>query len=60
MPPSADHGRHIVDPREVLAGVGDLQELESGPHVIQLHREIFRLHLDFENPPQIPNRLITA
>ena len=56
----ADHGRHIVDPCEVLAGIGDLQELESGPHVIQLHPEIFSLHLDFENLPQIPNCLVPA
>src|SRR6266571_869338 len=60
VPLSADHGRHIVDPGEVLAGIGDLQELESGPHVIQLHREIFRLHLDFENLPQIGDCLVAA
>jgi len=28
--------------------------------VIQLHREIFRLHLDFENLPQIGDCLVTA
>src|SRR6266480_7769747 len=60
VPLSADHGRHIVDPGEVLAGIGDLQELESGPHVIQLHREIFSLHLDFENLPQIGDCLAPA
>jgi hypothetical protein len=44
----------------VLAGVSDLQELEIGPHVIQLDREIFGLHLDFENLPQILNCLVPA
>jgi hypothetical protein len=28
--------------------------------VIQLHREIFSLHLDFENLPQTPNCLVPA
>src|SRR5437667_9180494 len=60
VPLSADHGFHIVDTSEVLAGIGDLQELESRPHVIQLHREIFRLHLDFENLPQIGDCLAPA
>jgi hypothetical protein len=44
----------------VFAGISDLQEFEIGPHVIQLHREIFSLHLDFENLPQIPNCLVPA
>jgi hypothetical protein len=60
VPLSADHSVHIVDAAEVLAGIGDLQELEIGPHVIQLHREIFRLHLNFENLPQIGNCLTPA
>src|SRR5947207_8111411 len=60
VPLSADHGFHIVDASEVLAGISDLQELESGPHVIQLHWEIFRLHLDFENLPQISDCLAPA
>src|SRR5206468_5232193 len=45
---------------EVFAGISDLQELEIGAHVIQLHRVILRLHLDFENLPQIANRLVPA
>jgi hypothetical protein len=49
----SNHGRHIVDAGEMLAGISDLQKLEVGSHVIQLHREIFGLHLDFENLPQI-------
>src|SRR5437660_856706 len=57
---SGDNGFHIVDAREVFAGISDLQELEIGAHVIQLHREILRLHLDFENLPQIANRLVPA
>src|SRR5437660_4658401 len=57
---SGDNGVYIVDAGEVFAGISDLQELEIGPHVIQLHREIFRLHLDFENLPQIGNRLVPA
>src|SRR2546429_2666397 len=60
VPLSGDYGFHIVDAGEVFAGISDLQELEIGPHVIQLHREIFRLHLDFENLPQIANRLVPA
>src|SRR5437762_13569472 len=57
---SGDNGVYIVDLGEVFAGISDLQELEIGPHVIQLHREILRLHLDFENLPQIANRLVPA
>ncbi len=60
VPLSGDYGVHIVDAGEVFAGISDLQELEIGPHVFQLHREIFRLHLDFKNLPQIANRLIPA
>jgi hypothetical protein len=37
-----------------------LQELEIGSHVIQLDREIFGLHLDFENLPQIGDCLVAA
>jgi hypothetical protein len=60
VPLSGDYGFHIVNPGEVFAGICDLQELEIGPHVIQLHREIFSLHLDFENLPQIANCLAPA
>src|SRR5437899_8922123 len=60
MPLSSDYGFHIVNAGEVFAGISDLQKLETGPHVIQLHREIFRLHLDFENLPQIANCLVPA
>src|SRR5438067_2981903 len=57
---SGDNGIYIVDLGEVFAGISDLQELEIGPHVIQLHREILRLHLDFENLPQIGDCLVAA
>src|SRR5438046_4264780 len=57
---SGDYSFYIVDASEVFAGISDLQELEIGAHVIQLHREILRLHLDFENLPQIANRLAPA
>ena len=60
VPLSGDYGFHIVDAGEVFAGISDLQKLEIGPHVIQLDREIFRLHLDFEDFPQIANRLVPA
>ena len=60
VPLSGDYGFHIVDAGEVFAGISDLQELEIGPHVIQLHREIFGLHLDFENLPQIADCLVPA
>src|SRR5436309_1005208 len=60
VPLSGDYGFHIIDAGEVFAGISDLQELEIGPHVIQLHREIFSLHLDFENLPQIANCLVPA
>ena len=60
VPLSGHHGFHIVDAGEVFAGISDLQELEIGSHVIQLDREIFGLHLDFENLPQIANCLVPA
>ena len=60
MPLSRHYGFHIVDAGEVFAGISDLQELEVGTHVIQLDREIFGLHLDFENLPQIANCLVPA
>ena len=60
VPLSSDHGCHIVDAGKVLAGISDLQELEIGSHMIQLHREIFRLHLDFENLPQIGDCLVPS
>src|SRR5213596_3981397 len=60
VPLRGDNGFHIVDAGEVFAGISDLQELEIGPHVIQLYREIFRLHLDLENLPQIFNCLVPA
>jgi hypothetical protein len=60
VPLSGDYGFHIVDAGKVFAGISDLQELEIGAHVIQLHREIFRLHLDFENLPQIGDCLTPA
>jgi hypothetical protein len=60
VPLSGDYGFHIVYAGEVFAGISDLQELEIGPHVIQLDREIFGLHLDFENLPQIANCLVPA
>ena len=37
-----------------------MQELESGPHVIQLHRKILCLHWDFENLTQIGDCLVAA
>src|SRR6266576_2493304 len=55
---SGDNGIYIVDASEVFAGISDLQELKIRPHVIQLHREILRLHLDFENLPQIAECLV--
>jgi hypothetical protein len=60
VPLCSDEGFHIVDAGDVRAGISDLQELESGSHAIQLHREIFLLHLDFENLPQISDCLIPA
>src|SRR5882757_9807511 len=60
VPLSGNYGLHIVDVGEMFAGISDLQELKIRPHVIQLHREILRLHLDFENLPQIANRLVPA
>src|ERR1700741_386953 len=60
VPLSGHNGWHIVDAGEVLAGISDLQKLEVGSHAIQLHWEIFRLHLDFENLPQIGDRLLPA
>ncbi len=60
VPLSGEYGFHIVNAGEMLAGISDLQELEIGAHMIQLHREICRLHLDFENLPQIGDCLVPA
>src|SRR6266704_6110155 len=60
VPLSGDYCFHIVDAGKVFAGISDLQELEIGSHMIQLHRKIFRLHLDFENLPQIGDCLVPA
>ena len=60
VPLSGNYGFHIVDAGEVFAGIRDLQKLEIGPHVIQLDREIFSLHLDFEDLPQIADCLVPA
>jgi len=60
MPLSGKNGFYIVDAGEMFAGISNLEELEIGPHAIQLHREIFGLHLDFENLPQIANGLVPA
>ena len=60
VPLRGNNGWHIAVDGEVSAGISDLQELEIGPHVIQLDREIFRLHLDFENLPQIGDCLVAA
>ena len=50
----------LLMPVKWFAGISDLQELEIGTHAIQLHREIFGLHLDFENLPQICHCLVPA
>ena len=60
VPLRGNNGWHIAVDGEVSAGISDLQELEIGPHVIQLDREIFRLHLDFENLPLIGDCLAPA
>src|SRR5690242_4633931 len=60
MPLSSDNGFNVVDAGEVLTCIGDLQKLEIGSHVVQLHREIFRLHLYLENLSQICYRLTPA
>src|SRR5262249_52360887 len=60
VPLSGDYSFHTTDASEVTARISDLQELEFSPHVIQLDRKIFSLHLDFENLPQIPNCLVPA
>src|SRR5438045_9627813 len=60
VPLSGNDGCDIVDAGEVFAGSSDLQELEVGAHVIQLDREIFGLHLDFENLPQIAYCLVAT
>ena len=60
VPERGHHGFYIVVGCEVLAGISDLQELEICPHVIQLHREILGLHLDFENLLQVGDCLAPA
>jgi hypothetical protein len=60
VPLRGNNGWHIAERGEVAAGISNLQELEIGTHAIQLHREIFGLHLDFENLPQIGDCLVAA
>jgi hypothetical protein len=60
VPLRGNNGWHIAEGGEVPAGISNLQELEIGTHAIQLHREIFGLHLDFENLPQICHCLVPA
>src|SRR6476620_762418 len=60
VPLRCNNGWHIAGRGEVAAGISNLQELEIGTHLIQLHREIFGLHLDFENLPQIGDCLVPA
>lgn len=60
VPLSSDQGLHIVDTAEVLAGIGNLQELEIGSHALQLHGEVFHLHLDLEDLLQMADGLIPA
>ena len=60
VPLSGDHGFHIVDAGEVFAGISDLQELEIGPHVIQLHREIFALAFGLRKSPANCQCLVPA
>ena len=40
VPLRGNNGWHIAVDGEVFAGISDLQELEIGPHVIQLDRNI--------------------
>src|SRR5580765_7934158 len=60
VPLRGNNGWHIAELGEVAAGISNLQELEIGAHAIQLHWEIFGLHLDFENLPQICHCLVPA
>ena len=60
VPLRGNNSRHLAVDGEVAAGISDLQEFEFGTHVIQLQREIFRLHLDLENLPQIGHGLVPA
>ena len=56
----SDHSFNIVNPTEVLAGLSDLQKFKISSHPIQLHRKIFRLHLDLKDLSQMANGLIPA
>ena len=55
-----DNGLEGIYACEVFNSENDLQKLEIGSHVVQLYREIFRLHLHFENLSQICHRLTAA
>src|SRR4030095_8958925 len=55
-----DQGFHIVDAAEVFASLSDFHEFEIASNLFQLHRELFRLHLDLEDLPQMTNGLIAA
>jgi hypothetical protein len=60
VPLTGDCGLHIVDAGEVFAGIFDLQKFKLGPHPVQLHRKVLRLHGDFKDFPQIADGLVPA
>jgi hypothetical protein len=57
---TGNFGFHIADAGEVFAGVFDLQKFKLGPHHVQLHRKVLRLHGDLEDFPQIADGLVPA
>src|SRR5262249_15190213 len=57
VPLTGDGGFHIVDVSKAFAGIFDLQKFKLGPHSIQLHRKILRLHRHLEDLPQIADGL---
>ena len=44
----------------MFAGVFDLQKFKLGPHSVQLHRKVLRLHGDLEDFSQIADGLVPA
>jgi hypothetical protein len=60
VPLTGNGGFHIAYAGEVFAGIFDLHKFKLGPHHVQLHRKILRLHGDLEDFPQIADGLVPA
>ena len=60
LPEGGDLGRDAVDVDDVFAGPLDGEEVEVGTHVVELHGEVFLLHLDLEDLAEAVDGLVLA